>query len=78
MEQQDNSDPEVIRIQMRQYYHRELPQLLGIKSVWLLNVDLKPHRTSLGPRSGQRWNFNQVRLICKILGIPHVIIAAKA
>jgi len=72
----NESDPEVIRIQNRQYYHRELPKLLGIKSVWLLNIDLRPHRTSLGPRSGQRWNCGQVRLICKILGIPYVIIAA--
>lgn len=65
-------EDEPLRIQHRQYFHKEIPSLVGI-SKWLLNRELRPHRKTLGKRDGYRWQFEQVLLILQIFGIPYKI-----
>ena len=64
---------EVVTIQFRQYFHKEIPALVGT-SKWNLNRDLRPHRKELGNRNGNRWRYEQVLLILKLFGIPYVVI----
>lgn len=64
---------EKIVLQFRQYFHKELPEIVGT-SKWNLNRDLKPHRAKLGKRNGNRWKCEQVELILRILGIPYIVV----
>lgn len=63
---------EVITIQFRQYFHKEIPALVGT-SKWNLNRDLRPHRKKLGKRNGNRWKFEQVILILQIFAVPYEV-----
>ncbi len=63
---------ESITIQFRQYFHKEIPALVGT-SKWNLNRDLRPHRKTLGKRNGNRWQFEQVIMILQIFAIPYIV-----
>ena len=63
---------EVLILQFRQYFHKEIPALVGT-SKWSLNRDLRPHRKALGIRYGNRWQFEQVVMILKIFGIAYCL-----
>lgn len=63
---------EVITLQFRQYFHKELPALLGTTK-WNLNRDLRPYRQRLGKRTGNRWRFEQVMMILDIFGIHYQV-----
>ncbi|MBA2613366.1 MAG: hypothetical protein H0U95_15465 [Bacteroidetes bacterium] len=65
------NEEEVI-IQFRQYFHKEIPALVGT-SKWNLNRDLRPHRKTLGKRNGNRWRFEQVLMILQIYGIAYTV-----
>ena len=66
-------DPiEPLRLIRRQYYHKEIPSLVG-QSKWTLNRELRPHRQKLGKRDGFRWEFEQVLAILEIFGIPYTL-----
>ncbi len=64
---------EVLTLQFRQYFHKEIPALVGT-SKWNLNRDLRPHRKTLGKRNGNRWQFEQVVKILEIFGIAFRVI----
>lgn len=67
-------DPiEPLRLIRRQYYHKEIPTLVGL-SKWNLNRELRPHRDKLGERDGYRWQFEQVLAILDIFGIPYTLV----
>lgn len=63
---------EVVTLQFRQYFHKEIPALVGT-SKWNLNRDLRPYRKQLGERNGNRWRFEQVVMILHIFSIPYQI-----
>jgi hypothetical protein len=63
---------ETVVLQFRQYFHKEIPALVGT-SKWNLNRDLRPHRKTLGKRNGNRWRFEQVIMILHIFAIPYEV-----